>query len=440
VPHILVSYRREDSVAYAGRLADRLKDHFGAEHVFLDIDAIRFGDDFVHAIEASLKSCDVVVAVIGPEWASVTDASGRRRLDRPDDFVRLEIATALERGIRVVPALVGGAAVPEAHLLPPDLAPLARRQALEISDDAFHHDVNRLIRAISGEKRWTPRFRMSRRAVLMGVAAALAVVVLTWAAPRLLNALRGTADPPAAVVVKPMSAREPQAIALGTTYQATLEPNQEMYFRSSARAPQFRLTLDARCATGRPCVLGSALSVLDGDGAVVQGDAIEVTCFDVAFRRIRALSFPRADTPQLKLVNRAGVAVDYWVTLAEPSAPSGPRLFGEQPPVSIEAGDEASGSLQRGQAANYAMRLVPGSYAVTLDLSVAPSPAATLSGYVAMVPSTDGDEEIPVSITEFGVSTRRTGKASVSVDGTHLFRVQNQVDSPVNYVFKVTRR
>jgi hypothetical protein len=213
-----------------------------------------------------------------------------------------------------------------------------------------------------------------------------------------------------------------------------------MYFRSSTRAQQFRLILDARCATSLPCVLSSILSVLDGDGAVVQSDAIMVSAFDVAFRRIRALSFTRADTPQLKLVNRSGSAVDYWVTLAEPSAPGGPRLFGEQPPVSIESGDERSGSLQRGQAASFAMRLVPGVYAVTLDLSVAPSPAAIISGYVAMVPSTGGDEELPVTISEFGVSTRKTGNASVSVEGAHLFRVQNRADSPVNYRFKVTRR
>src|SRR5262245_65395909 len=111
MPKILVSYRREDSAAYAGRLADRLRDHFGADNVFVDIDTIQPGQDFVDILERSVSSCDALVAVIGRTWLSGADGSGRRKLDSSEDFVRMEIATALRRGSPVPPTRVAGAAV-----------------------------------------------------------------------------------------------------------------------------------------------------------------------------------------------------------------------------------------------------------------------------------------------------------------------------------------
>ncbi len=150
MPRILVNYRRDDSAAYAGRLADRLKEHFGRENVFVDIDTIRPGEDFVDRIDQSIAACDVLVAIIGKSWLTAADPKGRLRLDREDDFVRMEIAKALERHIRVIPALVGDAAMPEAAQLPQNLVALSRRQAIEISDSRFHHDVDQLIEALSG--------------------------------------------------------------------------------------------------------------------------------------------------------------------------------------------------------------------------------------------------------------------------------------------------
>src|SRR5437773_2664408 len=97
---IFISYRHEDSIAYAGRLYDRLIAHFGAEQVFMDIDTIEPGADFVEVIERTVGSCDVLLVIIGKRWLSATDEGGQPRLDSPEDFVRLEIATALERKIR----------------------------------------------------------------------------------------------------------------------------------------------------------------------------------------------------------------------------------------------------------------------------------------------------------------------------------------------------
>ena len=143
---IFLCYRRDDSGGYAGRLYDRLSQHFGRDNLFMDIE-IDPGLDFVEAIQDAVGSCDVLLAVIGRQWLTSTDPRGDRRLDNPEDFVRLEITTALERRIRVIPVLVGGASMPRSTELPNVLQPLARRQALTVGDH-FHRDVDLLVAAL----------------------------------------------------------------------------------------------------------------------------------------------------------------------------------------------------------------------------------------------------------------------------------------------------
>jgi hypothetical protein len=134
VAKIFISYRRDDSGGWAGRLYDRLSQHFGRDNVFMDIDTIEPGLDFVEVIGQAVGSCDALIALIGKQWLTLTDDAGRRRLDDPEDFVRLEIAAALARNIRVIPALVQGARMPRSPDLPDVLRMLARRNAHEISD------------------------------------------------------------------------------------------------------------------------------------------------------------------------------------------------------------------------------------------------------------------------------------------------------------------
>jgi TPR repeat protein len=145
---IFISYRRDDASHPAGRLYDRLSAHFTQSQIFIDVDNIPPGIDFVEVIEQSVGSCNVLVAVIGKRWLSSADEEGRRRLDNPEDFVRLEIATALKRGIRVIPVLVDGASMPRSGELPDDLKSLVRRQALTVSHERFRADAERLIGAV----------------------------------------------------------------------------------------------------------------------------------------------------------------------------------------------------------------------------------------------------------------------------------------------------
>lgn len=139
---IFVSYRRADAGWPARWLTDRLAEQFGAGVVFQDVDSILPGDDFAAAIEAAVGSCSVLLALIGSRWLAVEAGRGRR-LDDLQDWVRLEIETAIRRGIRVIPVLLDGARMPMAEELPQSLRELARRQAVTLSPASY--DIRRLV-------------------------------------------------------------------------------------------------------------------------------------------------------------------------------------------------------------------------------------------------------------------------------------------------------
>ena len=146
---IFISYRRQDSQSAAGRLADHLREHMAEVPIFRDVETIEPGIDFVDAIGKALESCGILLAVIGPRWSTMTDTGGRRRLDDPGDYARLEIATALKRSdVRVIPVLVEGATMPAADDLPEELKPLARRNAIELTDKRWEFDVSMLIETL----------------------------------------------------------------------------------------------------------------------------------------------------------------------------------------------------------------------------------------------------------------------------------------------------
>jgi len=145
---IFISYRRDDTAAYAGRIYDCLSSHFGAEQVFMDVDDIKLGEDFVQVLEQTEKDCSALIVVIGRTWLTVCSPKGEARLFDPQDFVRSEIAAGLRNKIRLFPVLVGGASMPQSQELPDDLAALSRVQALPIHDEFFHRDVDELIVAL----------------------------------------------------------------------------------------------------------------------------------------------------------------------------------------------------------------------------------------------------------------------------------------------------
>lgn len=148
VTNIFISYRREDSAAFAGHLFDRLSARFGKQSVFQDIDAITPGAEFAKVIRRRVGACDALLAVIGKEWLTMANADGTRRLDVPEDYVKTEIQEALRQNKLVIPVLIEGAQMPKRADLPPDIAALAERNATEISESRFDYDFNRLIEAV----------------------------------------------------------------------------------------------------------------------------------------------------------------------------------------------------------------------------------------------------------------------------------------------------
>jgi TIR domain len=149
----VISYRRQDTPGGAGRLRESLAAHFGRENVFLDIDTIPPGVDWVEAIRKTVAASDALLPVIGMHWLTVTDENGRRRIDDPNDILRFEIESALESGVRVIPVQLHGAPMPSPDDLPESLAGLTRRQSIRIDDDDWHYDVQKLVRALESVQR-----------------------------------------------------------------------------------------------------------------------------------------------------------------------------------------------------------------------------------------------------------------------------------------------
>jgi hypothetical protein len=145
---IFINYRRGDDSGFTQALYLRLEQAFSSEDLFMDVDDIPAGQDFVAALEQQVAECDVLLAVIGRNWMDAKDAVGKRRLDNPDDFVRIEIASALRLVKRVVPVLVNGAGMPSSDGLPEPLKPLSRRNAVRLTHERFKSDTQGLVNQI----------------------------------------------------------------------------------------------------------------------------------------------------------------------------------------------------------------------------------------------------------------------------------------------------
>ena len=219
---IFVNYRREETSGHAGRLYDAFAARFGEERVFMDLDQIEPGLDFTEVISDAVASCDVVIALVGARWLSAADTMGRRRLDSPDDFVRLELEAALARGVRVIPALVQDAEMPTSDQLPDTMRPFARRHAVELSDTRWSFDVGRMIGALE-------RLEQQLQERAEGTPGAVEA-----AAPRVDEAARATADVAQAATETARREREPPESVAAAALAEPEQNSAEDFTRSSA--------------------------------------------------------------------------------------------------------------------------------------------------------------------------------------------------------------
>jgi hypothetical protein len=148
---IFLNYRREDAAGFALALFGRLEQSFPAENLFMDVEGgIKAGQDFVRVLEEQVGACDVMLALIGPDWLTVKDEAGRPRLENPEDFVRIEVESALRFGKRVIPVLVQRTEMPRAEALPEPLKAFARCNAVGLTQERFKADAQGLIKALEG--------------------------------------------------------------------------------------------------------------------------------------------------------------------------------------------------------------------------------------------------------------------------------------------------
>jgi len=237
---IFINYRREDSRADAGRLYDRLHALY-PDRVFRDVGSLEPGIEWREAIDKVLSNADACIVVIGKNWLTMTDAAGRRRLDDPKDTVRQELQTALKSGMRVFPLLVGGAKMPAEEELPDELQALARRNALEVSEQDWNEDFEKLVAALERALGWSaakPAAGRSRTGLYAIGGSVAALLVIAVAAAMFWSRPARTADPeanrpPVAPVVNDVKAPEVKP--------APVEPVQTAETQTAPSPPQARV-------------------------------------------------------------------------------------------------------------------------------------------------------------------------------------------------------
>lgn len=245
---IFISYRRADSQWAAARLHDTLANAFPDDHLFMDVEHIAPGQDFVDVLADQVGACDVFLALVGPDWLTTTTEAGVRRLDDPDDFVRIEIASALTRPETLtIPVLLDGASPPTEGALPPDLAPLARRQFLRLTHEGFRGEVRQLVETIRERLAAAPSpdTAASKKPINWRIPAGLAAAALIgvagffgWQAVTALPDPSGTPD--LASFQECENCPEMIAIPAGS-YLMGSAPDDP--FRSESEGPQRRMTI-----------------------------------------------------------------------------------------------------------------------------------------------------------------------------------------------------
>lgn len=176
---IFINYRRGDSSPTAGRLRDHLVQAFGEHNVFMDVESIPAGVDFVDYLKSQIASFDIFLVLIGPDWLEAKDETGRRRIDNTDDPVTMEITTALQHKSRVVPVTIDGARMPTMDELPTPIKSLARRNAVDLRNTHFRSDVDSLIAKIDSRKWWN-RWPAKAAGIAIVILFAVSIGVSFW--------------------------------------------------------------------------------------------------------------------------------------------------------------------------------------------------------------------------------------------------------------------
>jgi len=257
-PQIFISYRRDDAAGYARAINDELVRCFGADRVFIDVDDITAGQPFSEIIQRSVGDSAVLLALIGKRWRGDRDGAAPR-LFEAGDFVRQEVAAGLAKGLRVIPVLLDGVAMPEPAQLPPDLGALAGRNALELDNTRFAADMERLVREVRGA--------LGEEAPAMARAASPtrwwigAAVVLATAA---IGALWQSQRSPAPAHRSPAQVERAPAAATRAPVNGEWQADVTYDWDNARFSERFRFSGEADELHGSASFLGVARGVLEG--------------------------------------------------------------------------------------------------------------------------------------------------------------------------------
>jgi len=285
MPGIFINYRRDDAAGFARSLYEHLDQEFKRGQVFMDVEALREpGMDFAKEIDRSLARCAAMLVLIGKGWLSSKDEGGRRRIDEPEDFVRLEIATALKRDVRVIPVLLGGATMPRADELPEDLQTIGRRQAIALTHEDWAHDVSRLVESLAkvpgirkrgkrGQIGWSTRSLV----IACTASAALGLSILGWFYAERPNA--GTdVDAPSATGSSETTANTPEYTSPAPEQQQTSPTPTRDVPASSTVSPVS--SEDVHLAQILLAALGYDPGVVDGVNGATTASAVRAFQYD----------------------------------------------------------------------------------------------------------------------------------------------------------------
>lgn len=215
MPKIFISYRRDDSAYATGVIRDHLAQHLPGCEIFLDVDSIPYGVDFRRHLENSVAACDYLVAVIGKRWLTVVDSRGQRRIDDPNDAVRVEVETALGRAIPLIPVFLDGMDVPPADALPESIRRLVAHNAVFVRPPPdFNRDVDKLVHAF---RHWLEQL---------------------GEAP--VETAPATAEPPPIAPPTPRRARNKTTLALAAMIAIAIAAAGWWWYRAAIPAPEYR--------------------------------------------------------------------------------------------------------------------------------------------------------------------------------------------------------
>jgi TIR domain len=262
-PQIFISYRRDDAAGYARAINDELVRCFGAERVFIDVDDINAGQPFSEIIQRSVGDSAVLLALIGKRWRGERDGAVPR-LFEAGDFVRQEVAAGLAKGLRVIPVLLDGVAMPDPAHLPPDLGALAGRNALELDNTRFAADIERLVREVRsalGEAAAPPAAARARSRAGWWIAAAVGVAALVVGA---LWQSRPSPTPPAAATPAPVAAASAHLAAARAQVDGEWRADVTYDWDNARFSERFSFSGKADALHGTASFLGVARGVLEG--------------------------------------------------------------------------------------------------------------------------------------------------------------------------------